>query len=178
MKLLCVALVFVGAIGCSSPAPVIGEKQNLSKDITLSDVEGVPIGKTTAKDLRTKFGGPQKVISISTQEEAWFYGKNLPDGFGEQASFVVDKNTGILMTSTWLPAPSNALSRQEVALSHFKNIKFKVTDVGWIAHHEYSPEAHFDDLKSGVSLRINKVSHNVLAISFTRSAPRSLANDK
>lgn len=168
MKNFGLSLILLAALGCSTSS-----KESRLKILALSDIELLDIGKTQSADIKSSFGTPDRIASLSKNEEIWVY---FDHGFNEpaiqRASFVIDKTTGILMSATWIPGESDPIHRQQYAPDHFKGHSFVAKNTGLVAHHHYSDEVLYKDARSGVSLRTNSASRTVTAISF---GPKSAA---
>lgn len=171
----CLYLVFLVGLtaGCTVPAA----RFLIQRDMNLAEVESLPIGKATGEELRKKFGEPEKVLT-SPAEVTWLYYGHGANTAYQRASFVLDKEKGLLLSAAWIPNEREALHIKEAALAYFNGANFQAKEVGWIAHHEYSSETDYSDPRQGVSLRVNETTHNVIMIGFSEKAGRPLAGQE
>src|SRR2546430_17635434 len=161
------ALLFmiVGIAGCAVPSRS-GSREDTFKSVTLADIEKLEIGKVSAGAIYAEIGSPSRTLSLSPTEDIWIYSELLSGEPVQRAGLVIDKKTQVLLTATWLPRNSDPIHDRNNALGHFKDARFTVKDIGWIAHHEYSDEATYDDPNNGISLVVKRSQNTVSSISF------------
>ncbi len=163
--------IWVAAAGCST-----FDNRFLAKDISLSTVEQLDMGKTSSSVLEASFGKPGRIVPLSAREEIWVYLESRFETPVQKASFVIDKATHLILTATWIPGVGDSLQNRQKALEHFKDASFIAKDVGLVAGHEYSSDVTYADAHSGVSLRTNSVNQTVSAISFGIKSANSVAH--
>ena len=172
MKILGGFLVLaIMVVGCAT----LGQR---SSKVDLAAIEELQIGKTTGTDLRTKFGDPEQVISLSKNEDTWFYVDHRATEPFQRMSFVLDKEKNVLLTATWIPDERDAFSLKDAALAHFKSASFQIKEIGWVARHEYSDEAVYSNPGLGISIRVNQTSNSVIAIGFGGNRLQPLAKQE
>jgi len=155
---------------CSSPRST-RENTNAARKFPLAKVENFTLGKTTHEELINFLGEPDQIISLSEKEEFWVYLEKEGEIKTQRLGLVLDKAQKVLLTTTWMPKPSDELHHKDKALSYFKGSQFKVKDVGWIANHYYSDDKTYSDTKTGVSMFVYSSDQTVRSISFIEPRP-------
>lgn len=162
-----VQILFSGCSTLSGQSP---------RAIALLDVERFQSMKSIdINHLQSQFGAPDQVVPLSIEEEVWVYSDREAKEPVQKASFLIDKKSGMVRNGTWVPGQSDDVHQKENALKHFKRASFSVRDIGLVAGHEYSDEATYNDSANGISLRVNKASETVSAISFDMGKSSALA---
>jgi len=155
-------LVFWG--GCATMP-----RQGVAMD--LAAIERLQIGKMTAAELRAKFGEPQEIFPFSKTEDIWSYEIQEGESVVQKAGFVLDRENGILLTTTWIPTGQDPLNSKENALAYFKNADFQVKKVKQTTRHGYSDDAVYFDSRTAISIRVREATGTVVAICFGGNPP-------
>ena len=144
----------------SSCASFSRQGQFLSR-LNLSNVSQVSIGKTTASDLRERFGEPSSILPVG-QYQALIYAFE-----GRQrATFTVDSRQ-VVLAAIWMPFSDQECVSKECLLGFFKDAHFteelKYEKVGKT---EKVPYFDFHDRSKGISFQMPKASNKVSAVTF------------
>ena len=152
-------MMVIAAGGCATVA-------RTDSAFDIASIERLQIGKTTANELRAQFGEPQQIYPLSKNEDVWFYTVQEGNAVVQKASFVLNHESGTLLTATWIPTGPDLLNSKEKALAYFKGASFQVKKIGQTATHEYSNDEIYFDSKSALSIRVNQNNGSVVAVAF------------
>lgn len=176
-KLLLWFAAFFLIAGCTAPATTPAAPSPL-RLISIHDLELLRPGSATATQLKSKFGAPNRTLPLKGKDRAfdiWAYELTDNSGASREANFVIERQSGLLFSSSWVPAASDPLAHLDSALQYFNASKFTAKDVGWIANHEYSGDAVYSDTSTGISMYVRKAHRDIVSISFERPQPDPLA---
>ena len=142
-----------------------------TSNIELSAVEGLKMGQATAVEIKSSFGVPDQIVSLSDVEEMWVYFDHSAKTHYQRASFVIEKKEHIVQTAAWIPGPSDSVGEKSAVLKYFSSkASFEIRPLPLIAKHEISNEVVYVDSQKGVSVRVNEISHVVSVIGFSMAA--------
>jgi hypothetical protein len=136
--------------------------------LDLSVIEHLPVGKISRSEIVETLGSPDRVVSLRSVpgQEIWEYYEGVGDLKMQRVGLVVDQQTTTLLAATWIPPIGSPMRDLQRMTSRFNTSKFVAKDVGWIARHEYSDDADYTDLGTGISLSYDKERQSVSSISF------------
>jgi hypothetical protein len=139
------------------------------ENISIAQLRTFSFGSESSDTLKKKFGAPKQTLAVSPEEDVWVYN----DSEGSRLTFGVSHQNGVLLTAALSLRSSDRLSDLPYALSYFKDSKFRITDVGLEAKHEYSDESNYRDDLTGVSMLVSKTDQTVSMIGFGMGKART-----
>src|SRR5690242_8316596 len=107
--------------------------------LVFSDIERIGFGSTPEKQLTETLGKPDQLIHLKQKDltgyDVWVYLDSSGESPKERLTLLINRQTGIAKSATWIPSANEALSRRAGALTYFGKEGFKKVERGWIAGH-------------------------------------------
>ena len=169
-----VFLILVISIGCAS---AVGTHQieNSRNKISLSTVESLRMGTTTADEITHLLGKPDKILRMKDGDNLWAYYEGVGDQRAQRLGLVLNEHATTVLTATLVLNDEDHLSQRKAAISHFSYAKFKTKRIPHQTKDYYSEDLICEDPVRGISMSINEADDTVAFLSFSQAIPRKLA---
>ena len=136
-------------------------KMKVSTRPDLKDIEQIELGKTTADDLRNRFGDPS-LISSQGGGIGWFY--KVEDH--QRAAFTLDEKQ-VVVAILWMPLLGKECTQPACMIEHFKDAHFsKKLEYQKMGKYDSLPYFSYQDPIKGISFDTPLKSDRVMNVSF------------